>query len=264
MKKHIQIIFFTLLSSLLFSGCPIGNSWIREKLRETRKILINTNIIGITGEPSDEPYIEIIYSVTDATRPGYNKTASILVSPPYIFQNDQVYMTYDYVELENNAGPFKYFKQLHRNFAEGGAEFLRIINHSTDKKAEFFFSDVPRVFANHTYLPEIRYKNIPVYFLIQSERENINNDLHLPEVWSIEEITALYRAEYSRSDEINLLYGDFRIIDLVEGKISGREEYFGNIFFGTLEPGDELRGNEKLWLLATLMFHERFESGPLP
>jgi hypothetical protein len=80
----------------LFLGCfeyPPSYHFV-----ETRTVLYKTNIIGITGPAAiqGEEYIEISYSSADDARPGYNKTESIMISPPYIFQNNRVYIFYKF------------------------------------------------------------------------------------------------------------------------------------------------------------------------
>jgi len=51
----------------------------------------------------------------------------------------------------------------------------------------------------------------------------------------------------------------------VEGKIDGWGSYKGNIFYGIIKPGEELRGNKKTWLLAvpTGMFFDTLAEGDL-
>jgi len=269
---------------LLFSSCIFGNYTIHERLRENRTGLIGTNIIGIVGESSDVPYIEIQYSIADENNHGKNITAAEWISPPYVFKNENVYMTYEYFEDKDHQGPLSYVKTLLRDFEEGGAEYLRIINHSQDKPVEFFFAGTQEGLTNNgdLLIPSVWYKNAPIYYLLFPNRKPYQNiifggiifyfegdrigDLIVTEAWSIEEVHALYCAEYARSNEIMLIVdSDYRMIDLVEGKISGWNQYQGNIFHGVIEPGKELLGNEKIWLLATpgAMFFEVFERGDL-
>lgn len=124
---------------LSLNGCVFGNYWYGVLSRETRTKIIGTNIIGIAGEPG-EPYIEIIYSVADDDNPGENKTESIMVSPPYIFQNDKVVVKYDYIVEGDSSGPHEFREKIIREFEEGGSEYLRIINHSPDKTVELFLA----------------------------------------------------------------------------------------------------------------------------
>jgi hypothetical protein len=103
---------------------------------ETSTVLYKTNLIGIAGpeaEPGEE-YIEIRYSVADDDNPGYNKTDSIMVSPPYVFQNNQVYMQYNIYERRRADGKVLGYKErLLHDYEEWGAEYLKIFNHSCYK-----------------------------------------------------------------------------------------------------------------------------------
>jgi hypothetical protein len=280
MKKHILFLFCILVGLVLLAGCP-RELW---DFSETRTMPIGTVIIGIAGEPSDTPYIEIIYSKADDDNPGHNRTASRMVSPPYIFQNDRVYMTYEYREFENKVGNRFHTKKLLRSFEEGGAEYFRIINHSPDKQVEFFLAGYLVEDIHGRFIPDIWYRNAPVYYLLQPERKPSENFYYLPaeivvyfegdrigdltvtDAWSIEEVTALYRAEYARSNEIRLtVWGIFRLIDVVDGLIeSDWERGRGAVLYGFIKPGEELQGNENIWLLGTypFTFSEIFEREP--
>ena len=206
-----------------------------------------------------------------------------MVTPPYLFQNDNVCIIYKYIEKFDKGGSYGYRKALIRNYEEGGADYLRIINHSQDKPVEFFLAggNIQRP-DDKIYLPNIWYKNAPLFFLLFPERKPSYNihlgngmvvyfegdrigDLTVTEAWSIEAVIDLYRAEYARSSEILLIAGqNMRIIDLIEGKILGFESYIGKIFYGVINPNEELQGSEKIGLLATPhMFFDEFESGRL-
>ena len=249
-KAYLLIIFFAVICSLLFTSCPLNQSWSASRAIEIRTTLINTNIIGIAGEPADEPYIEIKYSAADEENPGHNKTVSIMVSPPYIFQNDAVYITYEYYEQYDSSGTLGYDNAYLYDSQEGGAHFLRIINHSQDKPVEIFITDV---FLSDYYddgrplFPQIQYNNVPVFYLLFPFNKP-NGGSSMFEAWSADEVAALYRAEYSRSNEVKLLYGNHRLINLIGNKPEGTE-FRGSIYYGTIEPGKTLQGNESIWLI---------------
>jgi len=286
MKKYIAYICLIFICAVFFSSCIWGNTWYGPLYEETRVELIKTNVIGFVGETANEPYIEIRYSIADEYNPGHNKTASMMVTPPYIFKNDAVYMTYKYAEEGfKNKNPDKYSYVLVRDFEEGGAEYLRIINHSPDKTIEFFFAGAHEgEVRGSRNLPDVRYKNAPIYYLLYPERKPAKDhnipgdriiyfegdrigDLVVTQAWTAEEVCALYRAEYVRSEEIKLtaIYGN-RIIGYVEGNDPNeRKGFLGSIFYGKLSPQEELRGSEKTWLLATRlgMFIKTFKSGLL-
>jgi len=250
MKKSFLSITFLLVICSLLTGC-FGNYWTASRVIGTDTGLLGTNIIGIAGESADEPYIEIIYSVADDENPGFNKTASIMVSPPYIFQNGKVYVTYEIMENYDSAGPLKnqdFWFNLIREFEEGGAEYLRIINHSSDKTVEFFITDVLRfIDDNSLWQPEIEYNNVPVYYLLFPEK-NPSGDFVTEKTWNVDEVAALFKAEYSKSDNVKLLYRNDRLTELIEKKYS---KFQDRVFYGTICPEESLYGNEKIWLMAT-------------
>jgi hypothetical protein len=292
MKRKWEYTILILSCLSYFSACfeyPPSHYFI-----ETRTVLYKTNIIGITGPSSEagEEYVEIRYSAADDENPGRNKTESIMVSPPYVFQNDRVYMQYDLYEYRRpNGEVLSYQEILIHDYREGGAEYLRIINHSADKTVEFFFAggqDMPgtieefdtmpvRTFENTFNLPSVRYKKAPVQYLLFPDRkpgynfvflgtpytfaESSCGDITVIEPWTVDAVNELYRAEYKRSDEIRLSinYDDAKIdeprrmIDMVEGVgVSGHENSFaGKVFWGSIKPGESLEGSDKIWLPAT-------------
>ena len=252
-KLYLFLLFITVICSLLFTSC-IEQSWSNFRVIGTRTCLMGTNIIGIAGKPSEEPYIEIIYSAADEENPEKNKTTSIMVSPPYIFQNDNVYITYEVRERYNASGPIYHHYYLQRDFEEGGAEYLRIVNHSQDKTIEFFISDVLRLDLNNKLQqPGIMYDDVPVYFLLFPEKDP-SGDMISSRKWSVDEVAALYKAEYSGSDEVKLLYANERLTDLIKTK---ERWYYESILYGIIDPLKSLQGNEKVWLLATpIMFFD--------
>jgi len=180
-------------------------------------------------------------------------------------------MTYLYEEWDNPVGHDDFTKWLRRNFAEGGAEYFRVINHSPDKVVEFFlvdtFTDLSGAFFfGAASIPNIWHRNAPVYFLLHPDRKPDRNitafgnviifegnrigDLTVTDPWSIEKVANLYRAEFNRCAKVQLMFRNGRIVELVE---DSRGTFFGRTFFCSIEPGGELRGNENLWLLGTVM-----------
>jgi hypothetical protein len=187
MKKTAAYTLLFFGCALLFAGC-VFRTGLTEQFLGTRTVLYKTNIIGIAGPSAaeGEEYIEIRYSAADDENPGRNKTESIMVSPPYIFQNDKVYMSYDFYEDKTGDGRLLGYKEiLLHDYEEQGAEYLRIINHSGDKTVEFFFAggqDMPetieeyktqifRTFSNTFSLPSVRYKKAPVQYLLFPDRK---------------------------------------------------------------------------------------------
>ena len=164
-------------------------------------------------------------------------------------------------------------------------EFFIAGTHTGETKTWYSFSNDTKPAQLWTPIPSVQYKKAPIFFLLFPEKKYPNNvpvfneiwrfegnrigDLTVTEPWNINEIIALYRAEYARSDDVQLIidrHHRYRLMDYVEGTLPG---WTGGVtgydnFYGFIEAGEELRGSETLWLLATpLMFAERFEIGPL-
>jgi hypothetical protein len=105
------------------------------------------------------------------------------------------------------------------------------------------------LFPEYKFFENVVYSKDDIYYF-EGDR---CGDLILTRAWTVDEVVALYRAEYARSDNIRLVINveEWRMIDMVNGKISGHESYKGYVFYDTINPQNELKGNEKLWLLAT-------------
>jgi hypothetical protein len=266
---------------ILFSGCPFEYPPTAHFV-ETRTVLYKTNIIGISGPSAGGgKYIEIRYSAADDEIPGHNNTKSIMVSPPYIFQNNRVYIQYDVYENRISGGKVTgYNEYIRHDYGEGGAEYLRIINHSTDKTVEFFVAggqDMPKTVAEYNAiniltfekpvsLPSVRYKKAPVQYLLFPNRKPKYNiaileipytfegiqcgDITVTNPWTVDAVNELYRAEYNHSEETKLFVDDtseqVRMMDLI--KSGGTPD---KAFWGVIKPGETLEGSSKIWLLAT-------------
>jgi hypothetical protein len=269
MGKRISFFFLSLASLLFVTSC-YSEGW--RVTIETRTALIGTNIIGFVG--ASDARIEIIFSAADEENPGYNVTRSITVSPAYLFHAGNVYMTLQYEVWEHPHEDTFSLKRLVRNFGEGSAEYLRIINRSEAETVEFFLVPTFTNFAPGAFpqIPSIWYRNAPIYFLLYPNRKppfNINlpngnviyfygdriGDLTVleDEGWSTERVAELFRAEFNRCENTQLTFYDFRLIDLVEGNYPelGWRGLSGRIFHGIIGPEQEFLGTEDFWSLAT-------------
>jgi hypothetical protein len=271
-----------LLTATVASCCfyPVEDILIDIKTKNYR-----TNIVGITGDPSVEPYIEIQYSEADAMRG--NVTKSIMVSPPYIFENRNVNIVYDSIiwRAKYNLG---YYLVLKHDYEEGGAEYFRIINHSTDKPIEFFIAGTQDVVLNGDgstnevqIIPSVYYRRAPVYYLLFPDKKyhkdvllygeplrftgNHCGDIELTAAWSINDVMQLYRAEQRKSAD-TVLYVDMRAEFFDGGRMSNPPKYNktrlkDRTFYGLIPPKGQLKSDEKIWLLATpWIFEEYIES----
>ncbi|GHT52454.1 hypothetical protein AGMMS49982_12730 [Bacteroidia bacterium] len=276
MNKIYQILLFGVLLTHIISCCeePVDVMSVAAKSKGYK-----TNIVGIAGQASTEPYIEIIYSVANGTEG--NITKSVMVSPPYIFENNSVNIVYDSLTYVMGNRFLYYQLMLKHDYGEGGAEYFRIINHSVDKPIEFFFAGTQDVVTEPSggimelvvFLPGVYYKKAPIYYLLFPEKKYKHNlswgsdmkdifyfegnrcgDIELTSAWSVEDVMKLYRAEYRHSPD-TILYVDTRAA-LDGSRMTEPPKYSDHrlkdkIFYGIIRPGEELKGNPSIGLLAT-------------
>ncbi|MDR3130235.1 MAG: hypothetical protein LBU18_01675 [Treponema sp.] len=172
-----------------------------------------------------------------------------------------------------------YQQYMRHDYNEGGAEYLRIINHSTDKIVEFFIAggqDMPdtiegsniygETFSGSYFLPSVKYKKAPVQYLLFPDRKpkynfsfykdlytfdgNQCGDITVTEPWTTDMVNNLYRAEYGRSEKI-ILFVDNKPERMVD-------QFPGKIFWSSIQPEETFQGSDKIWLLATngIMFQD--------
>lgn len=270
-----------LLTATVASCCfyPLEDILIDTKTKNYR-----TNIVGITGETSVEPYIEIQYSEADAMRG--NVTKSIMVSPPYIFENKNVNIVYDSI-IWRAKYDMSYHIVLKHDYEEGGAEYFRIINHSTDKPIEFFIAGTQDVVLNGdgstneaVIFPSVYYRKAPVYYLLFPDKKyhkdlvlrgelfrftgNYCGDIELTAAWTVNDVMQLYRAEQRQSVDTVLYVDSQAAYD--GGRMSNPPKYNktrlkNRTFYGLIPPKGQLKSDEKIWLLATpWIFDEEIES----
>ncbi|MDR0746129.1 MAG: hypothetical protein LBF17_06520, partial [Mediterranea sp.] len=262
--------------------------WVDEKYVATLSKKYKYNIVGISGPQSVTPYIELRYCKVDEQ--GENVMVSEMVSSPFLMGGHEVNILCDSVieiighsnNRSKSKATGKYRLILRHQYEETGAEYLRIINHSTDKSIEFFIAGAQEMKTNGSgcngwgvidVMPTIYYKHAPVYYLLFPERKYTQNlqgnsfdcsetfyfegnrcgDLELDQAWSVEEVMALYRAEYNNSLDV-MLYIDIHFDDL--GRLnkaidSGNPHVKYKRFYGVIMPGEKLKGGADTPLLAT-------------
>jgi hypothetical protein len=286
-QQYVVASFAMLLLAAAAASCIETRSYIR--LSEQKTKLYKTNLVGITGAPSSEPYVEIIYSADDGQGQGKNKTESLMVSPPYVFQNSRVNITYDSTIYAHKSS-YSCKKRdessdlmLKRSYEEGGADYFRIVNHSTDKAIEFFLAGAQDVeehyvgLGSETILPSIYYRHAPVYYLLYPDKKYPQNlmwenivfyfegnrcgDLELTSAWSVEDVMQLYRAEYRRSPD-TLLYlnggGETSGVRMADEPVRISQQRLNPQLYGLIPPGGQFKGDENFWLPATpRMFFEK-------
>lgn len=279
MKKNILLVIIIII---LLSSCKLHP--VEYKKITTYNKLYKTNVVGIVGESSETPYIEIIYSVADGEN---NKTERLMVSPPYLFQSDKVNIRCDSAITVHGDDVLAYILTLKHDYSEGGAEHFQIINHSSNKSVEYFVVGAQDLVLSKNseerwieILPSLFYKKAPLYYLLFPERKFGKNgkyrgevfhfegdrcgDLVLTEAWSAEEVAKLFRAEYRNSPD-TILYLDgsyfdkrlYRLVNADEKEISNVSHIAGKKFYGHIAPQDTLKADKDFWLIATpWMFDE--------
>jgi len=109
-----------------------------DKLIATKSMKMKYNIVGIAGEASDTPYIEVQYVKDDGY--GQNVTEKKMVSPPFVFGGHLVNIRYDSIVGYYGNRAESYSLKLRNDYNVNGADYLRIINHSEDKAIEYFIA----------------------------------------------------------------------------------------------------------------------------
>jgi hypothetical protein len=171
--------YFSCLAAI--AATPSFSSCYRARVEAsiTCSKLYKTNVIGIAGEPSETPYVEITYSADDGN--GKNVTQNMMVSPPYIFGDKKVNVIYDSIVWADKGGIFGYDLRLKRSYEEGGADYFRIVNHSADKPIEFFLAGAQDVnesddkLGDRMILPEVYYRHAPIYYLLYPDKKYHKN-----------------------------------------------------------------------------------------
>jgi hypothetical protein len=228
--------------------------------------------------------VEIIYSADDGQ--GKNIAQSMMISPPYVFENKKVNITYDSTVSSDRNGAYGYDLVLRHSFEEGGAEYFRIVNHSADKTIEFFLAGAQDVetLDNDSFLgviPNVYYRNAPILYLLYPERKYHKNlvngdetfffegdrcgDLELTSAWSVSDVVKLYRAEYRLSPDTVLhvdLWGVPGTGRMKNPEVYDKPRLENRTFYGKISPGEQFRGDENFWLLATpWMFRDILQQG---
>src|SRR5574344_154661 len=279
--------FYTLL--ILIACLTSCQDWADERFAATIAKECNYNVIGISGAPSENPYVEIQYNKDDGN--GNNILVSEMVSPPFLFGGHKVNILCDsilYVSgTTTNRNKYRvngYGLVIQHSYGEADSEYLRIINHSTDKTIEYFIAGSREMETSDKdkgcnglplikTMPAVYYKHAPIYYLLFPNKKYTQNvqgnaadcndhfyfegnrcgDLILEKPWSVDEVMNLYRSEYRNSPDIRLdievYWGDLgRMTQIIN---SGKPYIQFKRFYGTIMPGEELRGNNSLPLLAT-------------
>jgi len=281
-----------LLISLICLTAATCNPF-EDKVIATKSTKMKYNIVGIVGEASDTPYIEVQYVKDDGY--GQNVTERKMVSPPFVFGGHLVNIRYDSIVGYYGNRAESYSLKLLRDHHVNGSEYLRIINHSEDKTIEYFIAgsqDVQSYKAEcHLdfvkVLPNVCYKKAPVYYLLFPEKKHTGNlsvndfdcseilyfegdrcgDLKLTSAWDVNDVAKLYRAEFNKSRD-TVLHLDSERFDYARlselPKMYHRPDLKVEHLYGAVSPKNKLEGNANIWLIATpRLFEPWLGSGEL-
>jgi len=258
------------------------------------------NIVGIVGEASSTPYVEIQYVKDDGY--GHNVTEKKMVSPPFVFGGHLVNIRYDSIVGYYGNRAESYNLELRNDYNVNGADYLRVINHSEDKAIEYFIAGTQDVRSLKgecdldyvDVLPGVCYQKAPIYYLLFPEKKHTGNlsandpncdeilyfegdrcgDLKLTSAWDINDVAKLYRAEFNSSKDTalyllheNTYFNGDRLSKLLERNGTNPRTYpsmKGKSLYGTVSPKNKLEGNEDIWLMATpVMFGKVFKGEEL-
>jgi hypothetical protein len=284
MKSYKELYFISVLLFCL-SSCQ---HWEDEKFVATVPKKCNYNVIGISGPSSEEPYVEIQYNKDDDN--GNNVRVSERVSPPFLFGGQKVNILCDSILYISGTVSYRKYRingyelVVHHSYEETDGEYLRIVNHSTDKIVEFFIAGTREMETEGKgcrgipvikTMPAVYYKHAPIYYLLFPDKKYKQNvqgnssdcndifyfegnrcvDLIVERPWSVDEVMNLYRSEYRNSPDIKLdieVSSDYwgRMTEVVRWMHQYQDMPFKS-FYGTILPGEVLRGNISLPLLAT-------------
>jgi len=267
-----------------------------DKVIATKSMKMKYNIVGIVGETSDAPYIEVQYVKDDGY--GQNVTERKMVSPPFVFGGHLVNVRYDSIVGYYGNRAESYNLELRNDYNVNGADYLRIINHSEDKTIEYFMAGTQDVRTRgecnglgfRDVVPSVCYRKAPIYYLLFPEEKYTENlsesdhncdeilyfegdrcgDLKLTTAWDVNDVAKLYRAEFNKSKDTalyllheNTYFNGDRLSKLLERNSSNPRTYpymKGKSLYGTVAPKNKLEGNEDIWLIATpVMFNKTFK-----
>lgn len=133
MKRRFFIIAPLLL--LLLCGCP--SHPVYEELVASKSTVREGNLIGITGENTGEPYVEVEYTVYEN---GKNITKTEMLTPPFTIGANKVSVTYDSLNFVVNGNDVsRGIRIIKPDYNKNGSHYLKITNHS-DKPIEYFIA----------------------------------------------------------------------------------------------------------------------------
>lgn len=136
MKTSVKLLVLIPFIISLYA-CP--SPYTEEKFVKTKKTKLKYNLIGVVGESSGTPYIEVEYSEDNGN--GENKVVKKMLSPPFLIGGHFVNVLYDSMNfISNTQNQILYsYRLLKPNYTKGGSNYLKIKNYS-NKPLEYFIA----------------------------------------------------------------------------------------------------------------------------
>lgn len=276
--KNLIVLLALLEISVYLSSCYT----YEEKSEATYYKTCSTNVIGIAGADSDKPYVVIKYCVANGKETNTVKIDT--VTPPYLLEPRNVNVLVD--TISNNYGDGSYELVIKHDYYEKGAEYFEIENLSKDKSIEFFVAGSQDMkVSSATYcngmnqierIPYVLYKNAPIYYLLFPEKKYNKNvlsngdycdsivyfegnkcgDLTLDKPWTVNEVMALYRAEYNGSKDIQLSYSCWhtdipRLSQYTTSYYHNKDISINLKYYGVIGANEKVKTEDGIPVLAT-------------
>ena len=194
-QNTFKILFLLTLGAAIIT--ELGSCW---KKPDSRCGTIKTNYtatykfneIGILGDTSSTPYIEVQYTVSNSA--GNNQVLTQWVTPPCLIGGYPVVCNYDSGYDCADGQVISISPHVKISYGTGGAEFMKIINHSTNT-LEYFIAGTQdtSTISLHDYginvpngtnppstrttviTPFVQYNNAPIYYLLNPDKKPNTN-----------------------------------------------------------------------------------------
>ncbi|MBP1637383.1 MAG: hypothetical protein H6Q18_172 [Bacteroidetes bacterium] len=303
--RKIYLIFLPFLLLFLY-GCP--QTYTSDDFIATKTTLRQSNLIGVVGENTGKPYIEIEYTKYEN---GKNVTKTELLSPPFLIGDNPVQITYDSLVLAvSGKKTDKGIRRIKPDYNKDGSHYLKITNRS-DKAIEYFVVGVqPMTYQKNASIdglvvkdgydlnrfiethPVPIYNDAPVYYLLFPDKRpsadgfirritkftqngggtsadeiivkrikftgGYCGDIQLTAPWTVEQAMNLYRDEYTKKPNGQIMYMNYNDADPTTNarlsELTAKFPYQTNktsIIYDKIAPKSFLQNTGNIWLINT-------------
>lgn len=147
----IKTIGLLLPFTFLLYGCPEQPPQI--DIIASHTTVVPRNIIGFVGEASENPYIEVEYTVKKL---GENTISKKLVSPPYVVGGEDVIVSYDSVNFVSGNHIMTSYRKIKPDYSPLGSHYLKITNRSNKPIEYFIASTTPLTFEKEVSVEKMK------------------------------------------------------------------------------------------------------------